>query len=732
MANGIRQFNPDLPQRKSLSNSMDSLVESIKDRKIKENKESDALVLAKINVLSTHIKDKENKIFQYDEWLSGQGLYGELDEKYKTDASLSMMELLQGLEKDDYKGYATKLTDQLGELTTNLQQRKDIADEYRAGLGHAAKIEEEYVDLFEPDAGLGYEDYMITGVNPLDLSLEPGSEAEMIFNAKEMYDSRHQSALDLVLGEDVDNIVAGLSDFNTMFDTDFKNASDLELHINKLQALSDESTDPSLEWLKERDSLTDSYKMGVVAGMTTEEKARIKETNFINNQNAALARMEEDYQIEMNFLNDNADMLGSTIFSSIKFLHKNVVYDVDELAALNKSVNEEDNKVFNTIARNLNKNAPFFVTYLEGIIEERAVESANAGEGLEYDVALQMGHDLYRAHTMQKVAITRMKEQNVNILNQSDIDVYVQNNPNNPESQIYAENARFIADLRGVGISKETIGGDNLKMIADNFTKRIEATDNFEKQMLNRTGISYDHIGLDVGERVDPGMDWSLMDMMFEDTTLSEGGQNQLLGEGLAFSSDASAEFDPSAMPSGPGGFSNPDLKFNLTKEDRYFFNASQGWGTDAWTAGDGFGADPRLQEGKWDEFAQLIFDPGNFKDGELVHGTYLERMINRAMEGGQGKSGLGGFVRYSTGIGGHSRIEIFKNKMDQYAKLAKLISGDLPHRFKRKGLDKQYVANQMTMLVEDIKFLMTTISEKAYKDRNRSNAPVTVGTDVY
>ena len=69
---------------------------------------------------------------------------------------------------------------------------------------------------------------------------------------------------------------------------------------------------------------------------------------------------------------------------------------------------------------------------------------------------------------------------------------------------------------------------------------------------------------------------------------------------------------------------------------------------------------------------------------------------------------------------------------MDQYAKLAKLISGDLPHRFKRKGLDKQYVANQMTMLVEDIKFLMTTISEKAYKDRNRSNAPVTVGTDVY
>ena len=97
MANGIRQFNPDLPQRKSLSNSMDSLVESIKDRKIKENKESDALVLAKINVLSTHIKDKENKIFQYDEWLSGQGLYGELDEKYKTDATLSMMELLQGL-----------------------------------------------------------------------------------------------------------------------------------------------------------------------------------------------------------------------------------------------------------------------------------------------------------------------------------------------------------------------------------------------------------------------------------------------------------------------------------------------------------------------------------------------------------------------------------------------------------------------------------------------------------
>ena len=126
----------------------------------------------------------------------------------------------------------------------------------------------------------------------------------------------------------------------------------------------------------------------------------------------------------------------------------------------------------------------------------------------------------------------------------------------------------------------------------------------------------------------------------------------------------------------------------------------------------DNWGLSPTILPGKWDEFAALIFDPGNFENGEIKEGTYLHKMLERTTETGE------------------RRYEMLKNYMGHYASMIHKIGDHSQQNVgwtnipKVKEEDRVKIAKNVNVIIDSVMRLMHVKDEaewEAYMESLRS-----------
>ena len=375
----VRQFQLRQPQG-PVGRSVDNLVEAIKDNKYKREKDQDAMNIAMISLLSSQMAQLNANIRVKDAWLTDKGLYGELSESSKTGNALDLIEMIQSSEKMDYKDLAIEVQGNLKDLQAGMDERVAIQNEYNQGLDFVEQLEDQYADYFESG---DYEDYLLTGeMTPGTFQFESGSELAALLNPAET-DIRLQDMQTLVLADDVVDEAAGLKSYNSKYGTNFETSDQLTQEYNDLVILKD-------TFHKTYASGSDAFRQGVVRNFTDPITAQQMETSFLNNQSAALAAMQQKYDLADQYLTENSNIYGHAVFNKFAFNIDNVAYDIDSIMSLKISDDEEQQELYSKFEQGLRENATAFSQYFQGILMERADQQSGMVTGGIYDTALDL------------------------------------------------------------------------------------------------------------------------------------------------------------------------------------------------------------------------------------------------------------------------------------------------------------------------------------------------------